>query len=140
MIRYALIILMGSGFLFGLPSCKKAVDNIQKNAAYDIITKGQWKVTKFEKGTASILPEYADYVFQFYENDVVTAFKPGSPDINGVWSASTENLSITTSFPGQSDPLKRFNGTWLITKITETTVEGINGANAEPYTVALIKI
>ncbi len=142
MIRSALILLLAAGLLAGLPSCKKAVDNIQMNAAYDIVTKGQWRVTKFEKGTTpvSILPEYAGYVFQFYENGVVTAFKTGSTDVNGTWSARTETLSLTASFPGQDDPLQRFNGTWLITKITENTVEGINGENAEPYTVALQKI
>jgi hypothetical protein len=140
MIRLALTLVIGSTILLGLPSCKKAVDNIQKNAAYDIMTQGQWKVTKFEKSSASILPEYSGYLFQFYENGVVIARKQDAPDVSGVWSASTTVLSITASFPGQSDPLKRFNGTWLITKITATIVEGVNGEGAEPLIVGLMKI
>lgn len=140
MIRFAILILICTLLLNTTSGCKKAVDNIQKNAAYEIITQGQWKVTKFEKSSVSIQAEYEGYLFQFYRNGVVTAFNSGLTNADGTWSAGAETLSITADFPGQADPLKRLNGTWIITKITATSVEGINGGGAEPLAITLKKI
>ncbi len=139
MTRYFFLLIISCSLLSGLSSCKKAVDKIQENAIFEIITKGQWIVAKFEKGGSSILPEYTDYVFQFYKNGVVSAMKTGSPNVDGQWSVSTETLSISATFPGAADPIKRFNGTWLITKIEENLVEGVNAGGLEPFVVAFMK-
>lgn len=120
-------------------SCKKAVDNIQQNAIYDIITNGRWTVSRFEVAGVSKTSEYAGFEFQFFSNGVVTAFKNGSSNVNGNWNASVENLTITSEFPGQGDPLKRFNTVWFITRTTETTVQARASVAGEEYILGLLK-
>jgi hypothetical protein len=121
------------------PSCKKAVDNIQQNAINDIITNGRWTVTRFEAAGVSKTAEYAGFEFQFFDNGVVTAFKDGSSNVNGKWSANIENITVTAEFPGQGDPLKRFNTIWFITRITETIVQARASVAGEEYILGLLK-
>jgi hypothetical protein len=121
-------------------ACKKAVDQVQQNALYDIITNGRWKVTKFDVGTTPKQAEYEGYEFQFYSNGVVKAFKSGSPDVNGTWDSNIDNLTITSNFPGTTDPLKRFNGIWFITRTTEVTVQAVKSEGTEEYSLALRKL
>ena len=132
--------LVISLFSLGFSSCKKAVDNAQENAAFEIITNGQWQVTKFDVGTTPKLSEYSGFIFQFYNTGIVKAMKTGNPDIDGNWSVRTDVAAINSNFPGQGDPLKRFNGTWLLTKTTETTVQAIKDDAGVTYTLALKKL
>ncbi len=121
-------------------SCKKAVDKAVENAAYEIITNGKWEIVKFEIGNTSLLSEYEPFEFQFYKSGVVTAFFPGSPNINGTWLGKEETLAIESSFPGVDNPLKRLNGTWFITGVTEVTVRGTRTEGSDVYTLWLKKI
>ena len=135
-----LSLLLGAVFLLNIsPSCKKAVDNIQQNAIYDIITNGRWTVSRFEVAGVSKTSEYAGFEFQFFSNGVVTAIKDGSSNVNGNWSANIENITITSEFPGQGDPLKRFNTVWFITRTTETTVQARASVLGEEYILGLLK-
>jgi hypothetical protein len=120
-------------------SCKKAVDNIQQNAIYEIITNGRWTVSRFDVAGVAKKNDYTGYEFQFFSNGVVTAFKESNSDINGNWSASIENLTITSEFPGQGDPLRRFNTVWFITRTTETTVQARASVAGEEYILGLLK-
>lgn len=121
-------------------SCKKAVDKAVKNAAYEIITNGRWSIVKFEIGTTSYLSEYAGFEFQFYKGGVVTAFLTGSPNVNGTWLGKEDILAIESNFPGADDPLKRLNGTWLITGATEVSVRGTQTIGSDVYTLWLKKM
>jgi hypothetical protein len=121
-------------------SCKKAVDKAIENAAYEIITNGRWEIVKFEIGTTSLLTEYEPFEFQFYKSGVVTAYLPGSPNVNGTWLGKEDILAIESSFPGVNDPLKRLNGTWLITGVTEVSVRGTRTEGSDVYTLWLKKI
>lgn len=123
-----------------LSGCKKAVDKAVENAAYEIITNGKWGIIKFEIGTTSMLSEYASYEFQFYKGGMVTAFLPGSPNVNGSWLGKEDILAIESNFPGVDNPLKRLNGTWLITGATEVSVKGTRTDGSDVYTLWLKKI
>ncbi len=134
------LIFLFCSLVVGLGSCKKAVDNAQENAAFEIITNGQWVVTKFDVGTEPKLSEYNGFVFQFFNTGVVKAMKSGNPDIDGNWSVRTDVAAINSNFPGQGDPLRRFNGTWLLTRTTETTVQAIKDEAGVTYTLGLRKL
>lgn len=121
-------------------SCQKAVLKAQENLLYDIITIGQWEVSKFDIGTTNILDQYAGYAFQFTRSGSVTAIKTGEANIAGTWAGNTETLSITSNFPVTINPLVRFNGVWLITKTTETTVQAYRVVGAETFYLGLKKI
>jgi hypothetical protein len=123
-----------------LSGCKKAVDKAVENAAYEIITNGRWSIIKMEKGTTSLLAEYASYEFQFYKGGVVTAYLTGSPNTNGTWLGKEDVLAIESNFPGVDNPLKRLNGTWLITGATEVSVKGTRTEGSDVYTLWLKKI
>lgn len=131
--------LMAMIFSLGLVSCKKAVDNAQQNAMFDVITNGKWTVSRFIVDGNAKTSEYAGYEFQFFRNSVVTAIKDLTPQANGTWSLQTENATITSSFPGQDNPLKRFNAIWLITSASETTVQATTTVNGEVYLLGLLK-
>lgn len=126
--------------IFSTFSCKKAVDKAVENAAYEIITNGKWEIVKFEIGTTSLLSEYEPFEFQFFKSGVVTAFLPGSPNTNGTWLGKEETLAIESSFPGVDNPLKRLNGTWFITGVTEVSVRGTRAEGSDVYTLWLKKI
>lgn len=121
-------------------SCQKAVVKAQENLLYDIITIGRWEVSKFEIGTTNIVDEYAGYAFQFTRSGVVTAIKTGDSNIEGTWLGNTETLSITSNFPVTINPLVRFNGVWLITKTTETTVLAYRVVGSETFYLGLKKM
>jgi hypothetical protein len=121
-------------------SCKKAVDKAQENAINDIITNGRWEVTKFDVASTPKLSEYNGYAFQFFSNGVVTATKSGSPDINGTWQSNISNITITSNFPVNVGPLQRFNGLWVITRFTETTVQATKSEGAEEFLLGLRRI
>ncbi len=128
------IMFSGAGF-----SCKKVVDDIQENAIIDIITNGRWTVSLFSVAGVSKTTEYNGFEFQFFSNGIVTAFKQSNPNVNGTWAANVNNVTITSEFPGQGEPLKRFNAVWFITRTTETTVQARASVGGEEYFLGLLK-
>jgi hypothetical protein len=139
--KYSFLILL-SAFMISIAyfSCQKAVVKAQENLLYDIITIGRWEVSKFEIGTNSILDEYAGYSFQFTRSGAVTAIKTGEANVEGTWAGNTETLSITSNFPVTTNPLVRFNGVWIITKTTETTVVAYRVVGNETFYLGLKKM
>lgn len=139
--KYLFLILV-SGFILSMASfsCEKAVLKAQENLLYDIITIGRWEVNKFEIGTTNIIDEYAGYAFQFTRSGAVTAIKTGGTDVEGTWLGNTETLSITSNFPVIVNPLVRFNGVWIITKTTQTTVVAYRVVGSETFYLGLKKM
>jgi len=110
------LITIGSG-------CKKAVDNAQENALYEIITSNTWVVTKLEISGTNYKTDFDPYQFQFSRNGVVAAKKTGSTDINGEWNLTLSNLSILINYRNAGLPFSRTDGLWFISGTTFTTVD-----------------
>lgn len=96
-------------------SCKKAIEQQQKNIIIDAMTNGRWYVEQYKENTTDVTGDFFGYEFQFYENGNVDGIKSTSTK-RGVWSTDISNYTITAAFPADaSDTLKRLNYTWKIT-------------------------
>ena len=94
-------------------SCKKTVEKIQENYMLNLMTKGQWVVTKFEEGSTDVTTDFAAYSFQFYENGTVSGLSAG-PENKGTWVADIANRSITANFPNADVTIQKLNANWKI--------------------------
>ncbi|MEP7279846.1 MAG: hypothetical protein ABI813_14445 [Bacteroidota bacterium] len=113
-IRCLLLPVMLAGTLFSF-SCKKAIEQQQKNIIVDAMTHGRWYVEQYTQDAIDITPGFLDYEFQFYENGQVDGIKTIFIK-SGTWSADIGNYTITAAFPADaSDTLKLLNHTWKIT-------------------------
>ena len=103
-------------FLFTITfSCKKFIEQQEKNAIVDLVTKGQWRVTGYiDHQTDTLTNDFAGYLFQFNENGTVYGVKFGQ-QTNGTWSADVSKKSITSNFPTATYPFTLLNHTWTIT-------------------------
>jgi hypothetical protein len=97
-----------------LPSCKKYVQQQEKNAVLLIMTTGVWYVQSYVQNDSDITASFNGFLFQFQANGTVTGLKAGTPTA-GTWSANISALTITSDFPTAPDPLKELNETWKIT-------------------------
>lgn len=95
-------------------SCKKAVENKQRELLIDAITNGQWVVQQYIEGTVDITLEFYGHSFQFQENGSVHGMY-GSSSVHGTWYGDINNYSIISEFPSATDPIKKLNGTWKLT-------------------------
>ena len=96
-------------------SCKKFIEQQEKNAIVDLVTKGQWRVTGYiDHQTDTLTSDFDGYLFQFNENGTVYGVKFGQ-QTNGTWSADVSKKSITSNFPTATYPITLLNHTWTIT-------------------------
>jgi hypothetical protein len=95
-------------------SCKKAIENKQRDMLVDAITNGEWVVHQYLEGPTDITSEFSGYSFQFEEAGAVHA-KYGVVINHGTWAGDMNTYSITSQFPNANDPLKKLNGTWRLT-------------------------
>lgn len=96
-------------------SCKKFVEQQEKNAIVDLVTKGQWRVTGYiDHQTDTLTKDFAGYLFQFNENGTVYGVLFGQ-QTNGTWSVNVSAKSITSNFPTATYPITLLNHTWTIT-------------------------
>ena len=96
-------------------SCKKAIEQQQKNIIIDAMTNGRWYVEQYKQNTADISIDFFGYEFQFYENGNVDGIKNTSTK-SGTWTTDITNYTITANFPASAnDTLKLLNYTWKIT-------------------------
>ena len=96
-------------------SCKKAVQQAQKNIIIDAMTNGRWYVEQYKENTADVTGDFFGYEFQFYENGNVDGIKTPVTK-SGTWSSDINNYTITANFPAAAgDTLRRLNFTWKIT-------------------------
>lgn len=101
-------------FTITVVSCKKTVQDQQKNLVVQAMTDGIWIVNKYMEGTSDVTTSFDSYEFKFNANGTVTGTKSGSTS-NGTWAADVVNYSITSNFPSAGDPLPKLNGVWKIT-------------------------
>ncbi len=123
--------------LWAMSGCKKAVDNAQENALYDIITNNTWVVTKLEIGGLEYKSEFTPYQFQFSRNGTVAAKQTGFPDINGLWNLNLTNLSILVDYNIAGLPLSRSSGLWFISGTTFTTVDATRQDGGVTYKLSI---
>lgn len=113
-------------------SCKKAIEDKQRDLLIDAMTNGQWLVQQYLEGTVDVSAEFSGFEFQFEENGAVHAVKSGSVQ-HGTWVGDINNYSITSNFPAADEPVKKLNGVWRLTdsdwnyvKAEMTTANGKN--------------
>lgn len=109
-------------------SCKKLVENKQRNAIIEAMTTGVWLVEQYFEDSVNITSEFQNYEFQFYENGTVKGTL-GTEVANGTWVADTEVYSITSEFPAATNPVARLNYTWLI---KDTEWDYVNAETTTP--------
>ncbi len=125
--------------LSSLLSCKKTVENAQRDAVVDIMVSGQWTVTKYMKGDSTVTPQFTPYKFQFHDNGSVDAIRNGTLEKTGTWKGDATLLTITSSFPGAVYPLPLLNGTFQISKTGLSFVEARMVVNGETHLLRLDK-
>ena len=109
LIHLLVLIMMLAGF-----SCKKAIENKQRDIIIDAMTNGVWIVEQYMEGATDITASFAGYEFKFNTNETVTGTK-GAMVESGTWSGNATNYTITSQFPAAGDPLKKLNGVWKLT-------------------------
>lgn len=122
-----------------LSSCKKTVEKIQKDALTQIITNGQWAVTKFTKGTTDITADFSNYKFQFKEDRTVDAINNGTVEKTGTWDGNASTRTIVSSFTNASTALMQLNGSWYVNDSGLTYVISTQDSNGETKTLRLDK-
>ena len=111
----------------------------QEDLVVNAMVEGQWKVTKFIKGSSEITPDFATYKFQFKTNFTVDAINNGTVEKTGSWNADATSQTITSNFTNTGRPLTLLNGTWQITNNSWTWVEATQSLNGELYSLRLEK-
>lgn len=98
-------------------SCKKLVQQQEKNIIIDAMTNGHWYVQQYKQdSTLDLTAGFATYEFQFYENGNVNALQNTVVTSSGTWTSDINNYSISANFPATAnDTLKLLNHTWKIT-------------------------
>lgn len=110
-------------------SCKKAIQNQQKNIIIDAMTNGRWYVELYTNTSTDVTPEFGGYEFQFYESGKVDGIN-GAVTRSGTWAADINSYSITASFPANAgDTLRRLNYTW---KITDSYLDYVEAKTTTP--------
>jgi hypothetical protein len=94
-------------------SCKKAVQDKQKDLLIQAMTNGVWLVDLYKDAGIDITADFAGYEFQFLENGTVMGTK-NSIMTHGTWIGDINTQTITSDFPSSPYPLNKLNGTWKI--------------------------
>lgn len=109
--RLLIVLMLGCS----LVSCKKAIENQQKNIIIQAMTNGRWYVELYTDTSTDVTAEFNGYEFQFYESGKVDGITAASTN-SGTWAADVNTYSISASFPANAgDTLRRLNYTWKIT-------------------------
>jgi hypothetical protein len=132
-------VFIGFILLLSLGSCKKAIENAQREAVIDSITSGYWLVTKYIKGGTDLSGNFSTYKFQFKENNTVDAFKNNTLEKSGSWQTDVGSRTINANFVNATTPLTLLNGTWTITNSTWTSADATQTINGEVHQLRLDK-
>jgi hypothetical protein len=96
-------------------SCKKAIEQKQKDIIIEAMTTGRWFVEQYKDTTTDVTADFFGYEFQFYESGTVDGIL-NTTTRSGTWSSDISSYTITAAFPpAAGDTLKRLNYTWKIT-------------------------
>jgi hypothetical protein len=110
-----ILFLSTIAFLIISSSCKKAIEQKQKDIIVQAMTTGHWYVEQYKDNTADVTGDFFGYEFQFYENGNVDGIISTGTK-SGTWSSDFNNHTITATFPpAAGDTLMRLNYTWKIT-------------------------
>ena len=127
-----------------LAGCKKIKEDIQEKKALEIITNGQWRVSKLQRGTTvDYASDFAGYSFQFKSDEKVDAIKNFVVQKTGSWYPDATNYRITSAFPNDSEyPLPLLNGVWQLidADINGNYVVATQTIAGELYTLRLDKV
>ena len=129
-------LLLITGVLAALASssCKKAIEEKQKQLILQAMTEGRWYVELYKDTTADVTGDFFGYEFQFYEDNKVDGIYNSVTRSTGAWSADISSYSIIANFPASAgDTLRRLNYTWKLTDSYTNYVEAktttANGEN-----------
>jgi hypothetical protein len=122
-----------------LTSCKKAIEAAKEDLVINAMTDGQWRVTKFIKGTTDRTADFTFYKFQFKKNNTVDAINVASIESTGSWNADAVSRTISSAFTSASATVSLLNGTWLITNNSWTFVEATQLVNGETLMLRIDK-
>jgi hypothetical protein len=114
-------------FLVFLFSCKKYVQQQEKNAALAVITDGLWYISHYQQNDTDITSYFSGYLFKFDANSTVTGTKNNVPT-GGTWSVDIASQSITTNFPAAGDTLRKLNEIW---KITDSYTDSVSAQSTD---------
>lgn len=95
-------------------SCKKMIEEKQKDLFISAMTNGEWYVETFMEGTIAVTEQFTDYTFKFNDNGTVTGVR-GQDKVYGTWTGDIANYSINSNFPSAENPVRKLNGSWKIT-------------------------
>lgn len=104
-----------------LLSCKKFIEQQEKNAVMNIITSGTWSVFQYSKNDSNITAAFSGYSFKFDANGVVTG-KTLTTSQKGVWVADVGARTVTANFPMADTPVSYLNYVWKIVDSYEDRV------------------
>ncbi len=101
--------------LWCVASCKKFIEQQQQNAIVDLVTKGDWRVTRYiNDENRDLTDSLSNYIFHFNKDGTVYGVQFGQ-QTNGTWSADVGTKSITSAFPAAPYPVTLLNYTWIVT-------------------------
>lgn len=106
---FTVMLLIAASFL----SCKKFIQQQEEKAIMNAITNGYWYVSQYKQNDSDITASFSGYLFKFDANGVVTGTKEDSSQ-KGVWVADINTRTITSGFPGATEPLSLLNAVWKI--------------------------
>lgn len=111
-------------------SCKKAIEKKQEQVVMDAITNGFWIVDLYSEDGNVMTSSYADYQFKFNDDETINALSSG-PAVPGTWKPDISQYTITTNFPGATNPIQKLNSVWKLTDSdwnyvkSESTLNGV---------------
>jgi hypothetical protein len=113
LMKKKLLIISLLSSIFAL-SCQKYIQQQEQNALVQLVTSGNWAVTRYIDTGTDITTSFSGYLFHFNTNGTVTGTKSGVT-ANGTWSGDINTKTIFSDFPSAGDPLQKLNHTWKIT-------------------------
>jgi hypothetical protein len=121
-----------------LPSCKKFIQQQEKNAVLKIMTTGVWYVSGYTQNDSDITTSFSGYLFKFDANGTVTG-TINTTSTAGIWSADIPAQSISSDFPTAPDPLRELNETWKITDSGDNYVVA-NSSDTSNHTTNILHL
>jgi hypothetical protein len=119
-------------------SCKKAIQQQEQNEALNIMTNGQWLVSKYLQDSTDITSTLSAYVFQFKSDGTVTGTY-GTITVTGTWSTDIPSRTITSNFPAGSGAVNELDATWKITDSSTDYVIAYSTINSNTNNLKLVK-
>lgn len=125
-------------FIVSFFSCKKIIQRQEQNEALNIMTNGQWLVSKYLQDSVDITSTLSAYVFQFKSDGTVTGTN-GTITVTGTWTTDIPSRTITSNFPANSGAVNELDATWKITDSSTDYVVAFSTINSNTNNLKLVK-